>query len=132
MDASFDLTGLKVLVVDDEADARLLVKRVLEGCGALVRVAGSAEQALSEIAIDKPDVLVSDIGMPGENGYELIRRVRHLGPDHGGSIPALALTAYARPEDRMKAVRAGFQMHISKPVEAAELLTMVASLAGCT
>ena len=132
LEAGFDLTGLKVLVVDDEADARLLVKRVLEACGALVRVAGSAEQALSEIAIEKPDVLVSDIGMPGEDGYELIRRVRRLGPDHGGSIPALALTAYARPEDRMKAVRAGFQMHISKPVEAAELLTMVASLAGVT
>lgn len=132
VEAGFDLTGLKVLAVDDEADARLLVKRVLEACGALVRVAGSAEQALAEIAADKPDVLVSDIGMPGEDGYELIRRVRRLGPDHGGGIPALALTAYARPEDRIKAVRAGFQMHISKPVEAAELLTMVASLAGVT
>ena len=132
LEANFDLTDLKVLAVDDEPDARLLIKRVLEAHGVRVRVAGSAGQALAEIAADKPDVLVSDIGMPGEDGYELIRRVRRLGADHGGSIPALALTAYARPEDRIKAIRAGFQMHISKPVEAAELLIMVASLAGVT
>ena len=77
-------------------------------------------------------MLVSDIGMPGEDGYALIRRVRALGPARGGDVPAVALTAYARAEDRMKAILAGFQMHVSKPVEPAELLTMVASLAGRT
>ena len=76
------------------------------------------------------DVLVSDIGMPEEDGYALIRQVRALGAEQGGAIPAVALTAYARAEDRMKAVLAGFQMHVTKPVEPAELLTMVASLAG--
>ena len=125
-----DLSGVTVLVVDDEPDARALVKRVLETCGAQVRTAGSGAEATAQIAEEKPDVLVSDIGMPGENGYELIRRVRQLPPEQGGTVPAIALTAYARSEDRMKAVRAGFQMHISKPVEPAELLTMVASLAG--
>jgi CheY-like chemotaxis protein len=75
-------------------------------------------------------VLVSDIGMPGEDGYSLIKRVRALGADRGGAVPALALTAYARAEDRVRAVRAGFQTHVVKPVEPAELITMVASLAG--
>ena len=129
-DAKPDLTGVKVLVVDDEADARVLVQRLLEARGARVCAAGSAAEALVEIAAEPPDVLVSAIGMPGENGYELIRRVRGLEPGRGGRTPALALTAYARAEDRVKAVRAGFQMHVAKPVEAAELLTMVASLAG--
>ena len=131
LDGEFDLTGLKVLVVDDEADARALLKRVLETCGALVRTAASGEEAMAEIAANPPDLLVSDIGMPGVDGYELIRRIRQLGPAVG-KIPALALTAYARSEDRVKAIRAGFQMHVSKPVEAAELLTMVAMLTGRT
>jgi signal transduction histidine kinase/CheY-like chemotaxis protein len=130
LDPDLNLAGVKVLVVDDEVDARVLVKRVLERYGAVVRTAGSAEEALLAIELERPDVLVSDIGMPGQNGYELIRQVRSLGRQRGGSIPALALTAYARSEDRMKAVRAGFQMHMAKPVEAAELLTMVSSLAG--
>ncbi len=127
-----DLRGVKVLVLDDEADARALVKRLLEGCGALVRVAGSVEDTLRLLGEEKPDVLVSDIGMPGEDGYSLIRRVRALGAANGGAVPAVALTAYARAEDRMKAILAGFQMHVAKPVEPAELLTMVASLAGRT
>ncbi len=130
LNVGLDLSGVKVLVVDDEPDARLLVKKVLETCGARVRTAGSGAEATAQIAEEKPDVLVSDIGMPVENGYELMRRIRQLAPEHGGNVPALALTAYARSEDRMKAVRAGFQMHISKPVEPAELLTMVGSLAG--
>ncbi len=79
---------------------------------------------------ERPDVLVSDIGMPNEDGYTLIRRVRALGAERGGNVPAVALTAYARAEDRMRAIRAGFQMHVPKPVEPAELITMVASLAG--
>ncbi len=127
-----DLRGVKVVVVDDEPDARALIARLLQGCEASVRMAGSAAEALSLIEAEKPDVLVSDIGMPGEDGYSLIRRVRALLPERGAHIPAIALTAYARTEDRMRAILAGFQMHVAKPVEAAELLTMVASLAGRT
>ena len=125
-----NLQGVKVLIVDDEADARALVKRLLDDRGAGVRAAGSVEDALRLLAEERPDVLVSDIGMPGEDGYALIRQVRALGADRGGAVPAVALTAYARAEDRMKAILAGFQMHVSKPVEPAELLTMVASLSG--
>lgn len=124
------LDGVKVLVVDDERDARTLIRRFLEDHRASVRTARSAAEALALIQQELPDVLVSDIGMPGEDGYTLIRKVRALPPERGGSVPAIALTAYARSEDRMKAVVAGFQMHVAKPAEAAELLTMVASLAG--
>jgi CheY-like chemotaxis protein len=84
---------------------------------------------LEAVSQFKPDVLVSDIGMPLEDGYSLIRKVRQLSAEQGGEIPAIALTAYARAEDRMKAIASGFQMHISKPVEPAELVTVVASLA---
>ena len=108
------------------------MKRVLEDRGAVVRAAGTVEEVLRLISEEKPDVLVSDIGMPGEDGYSLIRRVRAMRTESGGNVPAVALTAYARAEDRMKAILAGFQMHVSKPVEPAELLTMVASLAGRT
>ena len=126
------IEGVKVLVVDDEADARALVKRLLEDCKAVVTVAASVAEALERIVAERPDVLVSDIGMPGEDGYTLIQRVRALGPERGGAVPAVALTAYARAEDRMKAIMAGFQHHVSKPVEPAELITMVASLATRT
>ena len=131
-DASIRLDGVTVLVVDDEPDARGLVKRLLQDRKARVLTAGQAAEALTILQNERPDVLVSDIGMPGEDGYTLIRQVRALDPQAGGLTPALALTAYARSEDRMKAILAGFQMHVSKPVEAAELLTMVASLAGKT
>ncbi len=97
-----------------------------------MRTAGSAAEALAMIRAEAPDVLVSDIGMPGQDGYALIRQVRALDEAHGGNVPAVALTAYARSEDRMKAIRAGFQMHVAKPVEGAELITVVASLAGRT
>jgi CheY-like chemotaxis protein len=117
-------------VADDEADARGLVKRLLDDCDAVVETAGSAAEAYDRLRKGRFDVLVSDIGMPGEDGYALIRRIRALPAEQGGRIPAIALTAYARAEDRMKAVLAGFQLHISKPVEPAELITMVASLAG--
>ena len=129
---ALQLTEVRVLVVDDEADARALVKRLLEDRGARVQTAGSVAEAMELLRAETPDVLVSDIGMPGEDGYSLIRQVRALGPELGGNVPAVALTAYARAEDRMKAVLAGFQMHVSKPVEPAELLAMVASLAGRT
>jgi len=123
------LKGVKVLVVDDEPDARGLLRRLLEDCDAVVSTAESADEAMRCVTADRPDVLVSDIGMPGEDGYSLIRRVRALGGENGGNVPAVALTAYARAEDRVKSVLAGFQMHIAKPVEPAEVIAMVASLA---
>jgi PAS domain S-box-containing protein len=126
--APSDLTGLKVLVVDDEPDARSLIQRLLQDCHANVVTAGSAEEAVQLLLRDKPDVMVSDIGMPGEDGYMLIRRIRSM-TNSSGVIPAIALTAYARIEDRVKAIHAGFQLHLSKPVEPIELVAMVQSLA---
>jgi PAS domain S-box-containing protein len=126
--AAIDLAGLKVLVVDDEPDARQLIQRLLQDCRAIASTAASAAEALEVLAQDAPDIIVSDIGMPGEDGFTLIRRIRSR-KDAKASIPAIALTAYARTEDRVKAIQAGFQLHLSKPVEPVELLTMVASLA---
>jgi CheY-like chemotaxis protein len=126
------LDRLKVLLVDDEADARALIKRVLEDCDATVHTAGSVTEAMDLFRSEQPEVLVSDIGMPGEDGYTFIKRVRALGADQGGRTPAVALTAYARSEDRVRAIAAGYQMHIAKPVEPAELIMMVASLGGRT
>jgi CheY-like chemotaxis protein len=127
-----DLSGIKVLVVDDEADARDLIKRVLEECGAEVLTAGSAIEALRMVEEDKPDVLVTDIGMPGTDGYEFLTRVRALGEAKGGKVHAIALTAFARSEDRTRALRAGFIYHVSKPVEPSELIAIVASAADRT
>jgi PAS domain S-box-containing protein len=124
------LRGVRVLVVDDEPDARALVKRLLEDCNAVVTAAASAAEAFELVQSTGPDVLVSDIGMAGEDGHSLIRRVRQLPENEGGGTPALALTAYARTEDRVRAIRAGYQMHLTKPVESVELVTMVTSLAG--
>ncbi|MBW4679216.1 MAG: response regulator [Microcoleus vaginatus WJT46-NPBG5] len=126
------LDGLQILVVDDEVDSRVFLTTVLQQCGASVRAVASADLAIEDIKLLKPDVLLSDIGMPEEDGYSLIRKVRALSAEQGGQIPAIALTAYARAEDRMRAIAAGFQMHIPKPVEPAELATVVASLAGRT
>jgi CheY-like chemotaxis protein len=127
-----DLSGIKVLVVDDEADARDLIKRVLEECGAEVLTAGSATEALRMVEENKPHVLVSDIGMPGTDGYEFLRRVRALGEAKGGKVHAIALTAFARSEDRTRALRAGFIYHVSKPVEPSELIAIVASASDRT
>ena len=124
-----DLEGLRVLVVDDDADARELVQTVLESSGCRVTVAEGADSALDAISREVPDVLLSDVGMPGRDGYDLIREVRLLPPNRGGSVPAAALTAYARAEDRRRLLDAGFSMHLAKPVEPAELLAVVASLA---
>jgi CheY-like chemotaxis protein len=121
-----------VLVVDDEADARLLLCRLLEDVGAVVEAASTAAEALERVRAGRPDVMVSDIGMPGEDGYSLIRRVRALRAEEGGNTPAVALTAYARPEDRARAVLAGFEHHVSKPVAPAELVSLIAGLAGVT
>jgi PAS domain S-box-containing protein len=124
------LSNVHVLVVDDEVDARNLVKRLLEMAGATVSTAASASEALDHISSERPDVLVCDIGMPGEDGYSLIRRLRVLEQRQENALPAVALTAYARSEDRTKAVRSGFQNHLAKPVEPAELLAVVRSLAA--
>jgi CheY-like chemotaxis protein len=130
VDCPPELDGLHVLVCDDEEDSRLLVTVVLERCGASVTSVSSAQEAMAVLQQSRPDVLISDIGMPGEDGYSLIKRVRSLSAEDGGRIPAAALTAYARVEDRMKALRTGFQIHLPKPVEPAELVTVVANLAG--
>jgi CheY-like chemotaxis protein len=122
------LDGLRVLVVDDEPDTLELLKAGLGQCGAEVVTARSAGEALEIIKTVLPDVLISDIGMPGEDGYSLIRRVRELPVESGGRVPAIALTAYARTEDRLQALRVGYQMHVPKPVELAELVAVVASL----
>lgn len=126
------IAGLRVLVVDDEPDARALVKRLLEDCDATAVTAASAREALDLLRSSKFDVIISDIGMPEEDGYALIRRIRALSPDQGSNVPAIALTAYARTEDRIKAVSAGFLMHVAKPVEPLELITMVAAASGRT
>ena len=123
-----ELRGLKVLVVDDQEDGRDMVVLILEGHGAIVQAAGSVGEALTMIQCEAPDVLLSDIGMPGEDGYDLIRQVRALPRGSGGDIPAAALTAYARSEDRRKTFDAGYMMHAAKPVEPSELVAMVANL----
>jgi signal transduction histidine kinase/CheY-like chemotaxis protein len=125
-----DLGGLRVLVVEDDADARALVEKVLTGQGASVTALSRASDALRILAEERIDVLVSDIEMPGTDGYELIRELRLRPSQQGGAVPALALSAYARTEDRMRALRAGFQLHLAKPVQPSELVTVVASLAA--
>jgi PAS domain S-box-containing protein len=124
------LDGLSVLVVDDEEDARSIVEQVLSDQGATVTAAGSADEALRAFEATRPDVIVSDIGMPEMDGYALIRRVRSLPLSRGGRTPALALTAYAQKTDAQRAFAAGFQMHVPKPVEPAHLVTLVANLGG--
>ena len=124
------LDGVRVLVVDDENDARDLMRAVLAQCGAHVTVTATARAALEAPGQAPFDVLVSDIAMPGDDGYALIRAVRALDGERGGQIPALALTAYARTEDRVEAIAAGYHQHAAKPIEPAELARAVASLAG--
>jgi PAS domain S-box-containing protein len=124
------LRGLNVLVVDDDTDTLHYVASVLEYCGARVRRASSADEALASFKEEAAEVLVSDIGMPGTDGYELMRKVRKLPRKRGGRVPAVALTAYAREEDRLDAYRAGFQAHLSKPVAPDDLLTVIANLVG--
>jgi CheY-like chemotaxis protein len=123
------LAGLRVLVVDDERDAREIVSVILGEAGAEIATASSTREALDRIDKWKPDILISDIGMPGQSGHDLIRMVRALPADQGGQTPAIALTAYARTQDRLKILSAGFQMHVPKPIEPIELATVVASLA---
>ncbi|MDQ6619198.1 MAG: PAS domain-containing protein [Pseudomonadota bacterium] len=125
-----DLAGVRILIVDDQSDARELIARVLSECNAEVLTCATAEEGLEVIEKARPTLLISDIGMPGTDGYEFLRQVRALGTSKGGAIPAIALTAFARSEDRTRALRAGFLVHLSKPVELAELIATVASVTG--
>ena len=123
-----DLSGVSVLIVDDEPDGRALIARIVEGRGAAATCAANAEEALQLLATSQIDILLSDIGMPNVDGNELIRRVRTLDKQRSRPIPAIAITAYARPEDRQRSLLAGYQMHLSKPIEARELIAGIASL----
>ncbi len=124
------LDGVTVLVVDDEPDTRELLHSVLAAAAASVLVGASADEALALLKAHRPDVVVSDIGMPGRDGYEFIRDVRRLDPQAGGRTPAIALTAFARSTDRTRAMLAGYQVHVSKPIEPQELVATIRSLAG--
>ncbi len=123
------LDGMKILVVDDEADTRDLLKQGLEYRGAKVKAVASAAEALDSLVTFVPDILISDIGMPDVDGYDLIRKIRGLPANQGRKIPAIALTAYTRVEDRLQSLRAGYDMHVPKPVELAELVAVAASVA---
>jgi CheY-like chemotaxis protein len=125
-----DLTGVRVLVVDDETDARELFAMVLESCGAVVSTASRASEAFSMIRSAPPHVLVSDIGMPEEDGFSLMRRVRALSPAEGGATPAIAVTAFTGVEHRTRALEAGFNQHVGKPFEPQKLVAIVKRLAS--
>jgi CheY-like chemotaxis protein/two-component sensor histidine kinase len=125
-----DLAGLTFVVVDDQPDARRLLERILGECGARVLTAGSVAEALPLIEQSRPDLLISDIGMPEADGYELLRRVRALSLKGNGHVKAIALTAFARTEDRTRALRAGFAAHVAKPVDPSELVATIGSLVG--
>jgi signal transduction histidine kinase/ActR/RegA family two-component response regulator len=122
------LTGIKVLVVDDDADVRMLLRTLLENWGAHVTVSSSARQASEVFAGCKPDVVVCDIGMPEEDGYSFIQRIRQMDAAGGGDVPAIALTGFVRVEDRARALQAGYHMFVPKPVEAAEIISAIESL----
>lgn len=125
-----DLTGLRVLVVEDDLDTRQLFCTMLRAFNAQARGAASAEEALEILVVFQPDVLVSDIGLPDQDGYDLIHQVRSLPAERGGRIPAIAVTAYGRLEDRGRALRRGFQMHMAKPVDPWDLGDGIARLAA--
>jgi CheY-like chemotaxis protein len=125
---SRNLSGVRVLVVEDDADTQQLFCTTLATFGAEVKGAFSVAEAMETIVKFNPDVLVADIGLPDEDGYALIRRVRTLPAEQGGGIPAMAVTAFARPEDRARALWKGFQMHVPKPIDPEDLVDRVAKL----
>jgi PAS domain S-box-containing protein len=125
-----DLTGIRVLIVEDDADSRELLRVILDKCNASVIVTASGVEAMQVLERETPHVLISDIGLAVEDGYEFIRRVRELPQERGGRIPAIALTTFSRIDDRLKAIRAGYQHHITKPAEVAEIVALVSSLAN--
>ncbi|MDM9380108.1 response regulator [Chlorogloeopsis sp. ULAP01] len=122
---SLPLTNLKILIVDDDEDSRFYISTVLEADGAIVTTTKSAAEALEVLPQLQPDILVCDIGMPDEDGYTLIQKVRALKIDQIANVPAVALTAYADSEDRVRALGAGFQSHVTKPVDPADLVMAV-------
>ena len=130
IDPGINLAGIRIVAVDDDADARKLLEVVLTRCKATVTVVATAAEALAAVRELRPDVLLSDVEMPNESGYDLMRQVRALPANEGGRTPAAALTAYARVADRTRALRAGFQLHIPKPVEPNELIAVIANLAA--
>jgi CheY-like chemotaxis protein len=123
-----ELYGLKILVVDDDVDTRELIEWVLKRVGAEVTSVGSAREALELLEREKPHLLVSDIAMPEEDGYSLLKKIRALPPERGGRTPAIALTAHSLVQDRLQSLRAGFQSHVPKPVVPEELVEVVASV----
>ncbi len=125
-----DLRGIRILAVDDEADARDMLRVGLERFGAEVTIVATAEDALDTLLVWRPDVLVSDIGMPAEDGYDLIKKIRALPSEHGRDVPAIALTGYVRIEERMRALAAGYQMFVPKPVDVSGLSAIIISLLG--
>jgi CheY-like chemotaxis protein len=122
------LGGLRVWIVDDNATGRRMLKHWLEMSGAQVTAMGSASEALKTLDVSTPEVLLSDVGMPNMDGYTLMREVRARGPEHGGNVPAIALSGYATPEDRERALAAGFQLHMAKPLKLEEVVRAIASL----
>lgn len=128
--ASGELQGLRILLIEDDEDTRDVVRRLLETAGAEVQVAGSAAEGMSAFRRERPDLLLVDIAMPGEDGLSLMRRIRALDAQDGGQTPAAALTARAVLEDRLESLRAGFQAHMAKPVPPLELIEVMAGLAG--
>jgi CheY-like chemotaxis protein len=127
-DRSRDLTGVRVLVVEDDPDTQHLFCTTLRTFGAEAKAACSVAEAMETLHTFNPDVLVADIGLPDEDGYALIRRVRTLPAEQGGGIPAMAVTAFVRPEDRARALWKGFQMHVPKPIDPEDLVDRVAKL----
>jgi len=127
---SISLEGIRILAVDDDADARSLLRVLLESAGATAYLASSAKEGMEQLLRRPVDVLICDVGMPETDGYTLMRQIRTLGDPEKSGVAAVALTAYARLEDRMAAIQAGFQNHLPKPVEPAELLTVLSSLAS--
>ncbi len=124
------LEGIRVLLVEDDEMVRIGLQRILEGRKATVRAVGSAIEAIAAFSAERPDVIVSDIGLPEESGHSLIRRLRAVETTGAPRVPAVALTGHRRTEDRLAAIQAGFQIHVSKPVDPEEFLTIVATFAG--
>ena len=121
---------MRILLVEDNPDTLDMLKTIFDECGAEVITAASAIEALEALERFRPDALVSDIAMPNQDGYDLIWQVRSRGPEQGGKIPAVAVTAYATAEDRVRVLASGFQAHVSKPIDSGELIATVASLIG--
>lgn len=124
------LRGVRVLIVDDEPDSRELLEELLQEAGMLVDAAASVAEAFDALMANRPDVIISDIGMPYENGYAFLRNLRQVLPEDGGTIPALALTGFARPEDRERAFAAGFNLHLAKPLDRERVLQALGELTG--